>query len=132
VRFFTLTCLISIAVLSGCAHGRSPRTKLTIRAVNSSVGRAVFHLECEPPGGDLPRPERACTALARNPDLVTRPEPFVCPGGRFSWWDITIRGRLDGKQIERSFSTCWTPQMATLGRFGMTWQVLQRHLEGNL
>jgi hypothetical protein len=60
--------------------------------------------------------------------LVTQPKPFVCHGGPFSWWDVTISGRLDGKQIHRAFSTCWTPQMATLGRLGMSDRVLQNHL----
>ena len=34
----------------------------------------------------------------------------------------------DGKAIDRTFSTCWTPQMETIGRFGMSWAVLQKHL----
>ena len=56
------------------------------------------------------------------------PKPFVCAGGTFSWWDVTISGRLNGKPIHRAFSTCWTPQMATLGRLGMSWDVLRKHL----
>jgi hypothetical protein len=50
-------------------------------------------------------------------------------GGPFSWWDVQIDGRLDGTSVHRSFSTCWTPQMATLGRLGLTWQQLHAHLE---
>jgi hypothetical protein len=104
------------------------RTELTIRAVNTTVGRTEFHLSCKPPGGDLPDPTRACAALAKSPELVTQPKAFICAGGTFSWWDVTIRGWLDGEAIDKKFSTCWTPQMETLGRFGMTWQVLQKHL----
>jgi hypothetical protein len=49
-------------------------------------------------------------------------------GGTASWWDATISGRLDGRAIHRSFATCWTPQMATIGRLGLTWDVLRNHL----
>ncbi len=125
-------CLLLIPSLVGCGSGqgasqKGPATQLTMRAVNSSVGRAVFHLDCEPPGGDLPDPAKACAALAASPDLVTSPKPFTCLGGTFPWWDVTISGRLNGKAIDRAFSTCWTPQMATLGRFGMS-DVLEKHL----
>ena len=132
VRLAALLCLLLIPPLAGCGSSRpgdsAPATQLTLRAVNTSVGRSVFHLDCEPPGGDLPDPARACAALSEAPNLVTSPKPFVCAGGTFSWWDITISGRLNGKAIDRAFSTCWTPQMETLGRFGMSWAVLQKHL----
>jgi hypothetical protein len=91
-------------------------------------GYAVFRIRCAPAGGDLPHPARACANLAADPQLITNPKPFVCAGGTFSWWDVTIRGRMNGKQIQRVFSTCWTPQMATLGRLDMGWKVLQAHL----
>ena len=103
-------------------------TDLTFQAINTSVGRARFHISCGPVGGDLPDPARACAALAANPKLITNPKPFTCVGGTFSWWVVTITGQLNGKSIRRVFSTCWTPQMATLGRLGMTWDVLQAHL----
>jgi len=109
-------------------HRAAAATDLTIRAVNTSVGRAVFHVRCTPAGGDLPHPMRVCAALATDPQLITNPRPFKCPGGPFSGWDITITGRLDRQPIKRVFSTCWTPQMTTLGRLGMSWQVLQKHL----
>src|SRR4051812_49212260 len=97
-------------------------------ALNSFVGRAVFHLSCAPSAGDVPNPSKACAALQQQPRLVTRPKPFVCAGGMFSRWDVTISGRMTGKAIDRSFSTCCTPQMATIGRFGLSWDVLQKHL----
>lgn len=124
-----LLCLGLVVVLAGCGGGGSrPATDLTILAVNFEVGRSSFRLECLPPGGDLPDPVRACAALAAQPQLVTNPKPFGCFGGITSWWDVTIAGRLNGKPIHRAFSTCWTPQMATLGRFGMNATVLQKHL----
>ena len=129
---FALSMLLSLvvaALVAGCGGGRSAAaTDLTMVAVNSNVGRAVFHIACAPNGGDLPNPARACAALAAAPQLVTKPKPFVCIGGTTSWWDITITGRLNEKSIHRAFSTCWTPQMATLGRFKMGGDVLEKHL----
>ncbi len=49
-------------------------------------------------------------------------------GGPTSWWDVTITGRLNSRPINRAFSTCWTTQMATLRRFDMGDNVLQKHL----
>jgi hypothetical protein len=49
-------------------------------------------------------------------------------GGTGSWWDVTISGRFNGKQISRAFATCWTPQMTTIGRLRLGWPVLQKHL----
>jgi len=132
VRLAALFGFFLIPAVAGCGGSQlgdtAPETRLTMRAVNTSVGRSVFHLDCEPPGGDLPDPAGACAALLIKPELVTSPKPFVCAGGTFSWWDITISGRLNGKEVDRAFSTCWTPQMETLGRFGMSWEVLQKHL----
>jgi hypothetical protein len=105
-----------------------PATELTLLAVNPYVGRAVFHLRCAPAGGDLGDPARACAAVAARPQLITRPKPFVCFGGTFSWWDVTITGRLRGRSIHTHTSTCWTPQMATIRRLGLGWQSLRAHL----
>jgi hypothetical protein len=114
--------------LAGCGSGGSSRsTDLTFLAVNTFVGRAAFHLTCSPSGGDLRNPARACAAVAARPQLVTSPKPFVCRGGPTSWWDITITGRLRGRQIRTTTSTCWTPQMAMIGRLGIARQ-LQAHL----
>ena len=123
-----LCCIVALA--AGCGGGRasSAATEITMLAVNSNVGRAVFHVDCAPAGGDLPNPARACAALTASPQLITKPKPFVCIGGTTSWWDVTITGRLNGRPIHRAFSTCWTPQMATLGRFGMGGNVLETHL----
>jgi hypothetical protein len=123
-----LLAFLVAAVLSGCGHQTRAATHLTMLALNTSVGRAEFHLDCAPPGGDLPNATRACAALKKQPQLVTDPKPFTCHGGTFSWWDITISGRLNGDTIRRSVSTCWTPQMATIGRFELSWDVLQKHL----
>jgi hypothetical protein len=124
-----LLAFVMAVLLAGCGHKQAaPATHLTMLALNSSVGRALFHLDCAPLGGDLPNQRRACAALKKEPQLVSNPKPFTCAGGPFSWWDVTITGRLNGTPIRRTFSTCWTPQMATLGQFGMSWDVLQKHL----
>jgi hypothetical protein len=121
-------CLVA-ASLAGCGSGSANRsTHLTLLAVNPSVGRAAFHLTCAPPGGDLGNPARACAALAAHPQLVTNPKPFGCVGGTFSWWDVTITGRLHGRRIHTHTSTCWTPQMEMLRRLGMGWPSLRAHM----
>jgi hypothetical protein len=119
-------CLLGVVFAAGCGQAQpASRTQLTVVALNGWVGRAVFHLLCRPAGGDVPSPAAACAAVARQPQLITRPKPFVCWGS--SWWDITVSGRLDGQPIRRSFSTCWTPQMATIRRLGIA-HVLVKHL----
>lgn len=42
-------------------------------------GRAVFHLRCDPAGGNVADPAKACAAIAAQPSLVTNPQPYV-PG----------------------------------------------------
>jgi hypothetical protein len=130
-----VSLLLMIALLAGCGGSRSgaargsaaPGTRLTILAVNPNLGRAVFHLACEPAGGDLPSPARACGALRDTPSLVTNPKPFICHGGPNSWWDITISGRLRGHVFRSHISTCWTPQMAMIGQLGIN-RSLAAHL----
>lgn len=118
-----------LALALAVSSGGEPRTELTLTATNSSVGRAVFRLRCVPPDGDVPDPAAACAALARNPQLVTNPKPFTCFGGTFSWWDLTIEGRLDGETLAVETSTCWTPQMALIEALGIGSNDLQRNVE---
>lgn len=121
--------VLSLAVLLvGCGRSEQSKTDLTMIALNTSVGRAEFHVRCRPAGGDLPRTEHVCATLASDPRLVTRPQPFTCAGGSFSWWDVTVSGRLNGRPIRRSFSTCWTPQMTLIGKLGLSWNILKAHL----
>jgi hypothetical protein len=120
--------LLVMALAAGCGSGMNlAGTKLTLRAVNPNVGQAVFHLDCRPAGGDVSDPAAACAALERDSKLVTSPQPFTCIGGPSSWFDITISGRLAGKPVHRKFSTCWTPQMATLRKLGLA-NSLRRHV----
>jgi hypothetical protein len=128
VRRTAFLCLVLALPLAACGGSKPRATALTILAVNSSVGRSVFHLACGPARGDVPDPARACAALADTPQLITQPTRFVCAGGTFSWWDVTVTGTFESKPIRRFFSTCWTPQMATIGRLHLGWAVLQKHL----
>ena len=124
----TALCVLGVALGAGCGHAQpASRTQLTVVALNEWVGRAVFQLECAPAGGDVPHAAAACAAIARQPQLITQPKPFVCSGGPDSWWDITVVGRLNGRPIRSSFSTCWTPQMATIRRLGLQ-KALLKHL----
>lgn len=123
------SAIVVLAVLlAACGSSDRSQTTLTMVALNTTVGRAEFHLRCGPRGGDLPQPERACAALASDPRLLTESRPFVCAGGPFSWWDVTVTGRVAGQPVTRNFSTCWTPQMTLIGRLGLSWKVLQAHL----
>ena len=42
-------------------------------------GRALFHLKCDPAGGNVADPTKACAAIAAQPSLVTNPKPYL-PG----------------------------------------------------
>jgi len=120
--------LFLLPAAAGCGSAMNlSGTKLTLTAINPNVGRAVFHLDCGPNGGDLSDPSSACSALGHDPKLVTSPQPFTCLGGPSSWFDMTISGRLAGKPVHRKFSTCWTPQMATLGKLGLA-RSLESHV----
>src|SRR5579875_100015 len=120
--------LALVVVAAGCASGKNlSGTRLRLTALNPWVGMAVFHLDCGPPGGDVADPAAACGALARDPQLVTSPTPFDCFGTTTSWFHVTISGRLAGAPLHRTFSTCWTPQSATLDKLGLA-DTLGRHV----
>jgi hypothetical protein len=128
MKRLALGLLLLLLALTGCGSNMNlAGTKLTLTAVNANVGQAVFHLDCDPAGGDVSDPAAACSALGRDPKLVTSPQPYTCIGGTTSWFDMTISGRLAGKPVHRKFSTCWTPQIATLRKLGLA-NSLGRHV----
>ena len=128
-RFALALGLFVLPAAAGCGDSgmNLAGTKLILTAVNPNVGQAVFHLDCGPAGGDVMDPAAACSALGHDPALITAPQPYTCIGGTFSWFDMTISGRLAGKPVHRKFSTCWTPQMATLKKLGLA-SSLGRHV----
>ena len=91
--------------------------KLTVLAVGENGGRALFHLRCDPAGGDVAQPAKACAAIAAQPSLVTHPKPFLCSGPGV--WYFTITGRLNGKAVRYGGESCWTPQMALIDKLGL-------------
>lgn len=121
--------LFLVLAAAGCgSSGMSlTGTKLTLRAINPDVGLAIFHLDCGPTGGDVSDPAAACSVLGRDRKLVTAPQPYTCLGGPTSWFDMTISGRLAGKPVHRTFSTCWAKGMPTLDKLGLT-SSLMRHV----
>jgi hypothetical protein len=121
---------LTLSTAAGHADGgqSTPSTSVRIVALNASVGRAVFHLDCAPTGGDLPDPSTACAALDQRPELVTRPEPAICRGGPGSHWAVRISGWLHGQAIRQAFETCWSLRMPMIEQFGLTWAVLRSHL----
>ena len=123
-----ISLALLLLALTGCGSRMNlAGTKLTLTAINPNVGQAIFHLDCEPLGGDVSDPAAACAALGRDPKLITSPKPFTCIGSTTSWFDMTITGRLGGKPVKRKFATCWTPQMATLDKLGLA-RSLGRHV----
>jgi hypothetical protein len=125
---FVLGCGAANAQSGWRAGSSTSGTKLTMVALNADVGRAVFHLSCAPPGGDIPDPSRACAALDLQPELVRSPQPAVCRGGPGLHWYVTISGWLNGQPVHESFTTCWLLSMPTIREFGLSWDVLEKHL----
>src|SRR6266576_1994153 len=91
-------------------------TSLKVVATNQFGGHAVFHLRCDPASGNVPDPVKACAAISAQPSLVTKPKPFLC------WataWRFTILGRMNGRPVHTKVLSCWTPQMALIGKLGL-------------
>src|SRR5881275_1385378 len=57
--------------LRGLGSATPLPAKLTVLAVGENGGRALFHLRCDPAGGDVAQPAKACAAIAAQPSLVT-------------------------------------------------------------
>jgi hypothetical protein len=91
--------------------------KLTVLAVLDGGGRALFHLRCDPAGGDVAQPAKACAAIAAQPSLVTHPKPFVDLGNNGAYFTIT--GTLNGKPVHFSGESDWTPQMELITKLGL-------------
>jgi hypothetical protein len=103
--------------LSAPASVAAVPAKLTVLAVGDNGGRSVFHLRCDPAGGDVADPARACAAIAAQPSLVTDPKPFYDGGDNGAYFTIT--GRLNGKPVHFSGESDWTPQMQLIDKLGL-------------
>lgn len=91
--------------------------RLTVLAVRDNGGRAIFHLRCDPAGGDVADPAKACAAIAAQPSLVTDPKPFYDGGNNGAYF--TIAGRLNGRPVHFSGESDWTPQMQLIDKLGL-------------
>jgi hypothetical protein len=122
-RALTLAGLVGAALLAavstGCGGHAAKNTALELVATGFS-SKAVFRLRCDPPGGDIAHPARACAALKENPDALLHPTPFIC---QFGSWDIKISGRFKGRAVNVKTNTCWTPQMELIKRLGIAHQL---------
>jgi hypothetical protein len=92
-------------------------------ALGPKGGRALFHLRCDPAGGNVAQPARACAAIAAQPSLVTDPKtslnwtPNEMPGPD---WYFTITGRLNGKPVHFSGAAPWMTQIPLIDKLGLT------------
>jgi hypothetical protein len=91
--------------------------KLTVLAVGDNGGRALFHIRCDPAGGNVADPAKACAAIAAQPGLVTHPKPYYDLGN--NGWYFTISGRLNGQPVHFRGESDWTPQMALISKLGL-------------
>lgn len=103
--------------LSGRGSVASVPARLTILAVGENGGRSLFHLRCDPAGGDVADPSRACASIAAQPSLVTSPKPFYDGGSNGAYFTIT--GRLNEKPVHFSGESDWTPQMELIDKLGL-------------
>ena len=128
-----LVALIAVAViaagtvlgveLQGLGSVAQVPANLTVLAVGNEgmtgqVGqRALFHLRCDPAGGNVAQPARACAAIAAQPSLVTHPKPVYNFGG--DSWYVTITGSLNGKPVHVGVGGDWMTQMALIRKLGL-------------
>ena len=135
-RALLLIPLVVVVALVGCGEDHSGETQLTMVVTQSSLGRdsrAVFNLSCQPPRGDFPSPARSCTAVEKNPKIVTDTKSRVaaCLGVVIAEDRVTIRGWIDGRSVRSDFTTdCGWDYSMPLVRAGLygafVYQALQR------
>jgi hypothetical protein len=95
----------------------SPPTSLSIRETGGLAGSIRYSLTCEPAGGTLPHPTRACRALATHPELLTPVPPgtpFPCPFGQPSF---AISGRYAGRAVDVAYAACTSGQGPVASRW---------------
>jgi hypothetical protein len=105
--------LAAVLLSSGCAGADGP-TSLTLRA--EQLGRSVSYvLRCDPPGGDVPRPDVLCTALDDDSRLLrTLPPPpretrngrVVVHGCLVGVPSFAVVGTYRGADVDARFSAC--------------------------
>jgi hypothetical protein len=122
--------------LVGCGEDHSGETLLTMVVTQSSFGRdsrAVFHLSCQPPRGDFPSPARSCTAVKKNPKIVTDTKSMVrvCFGVVIAEDRVAISGWIDGRSVRSDFTTdCGWDYSMPLVRAGLYGAFVYQALRG--
>lgn len=110
------TCLLwligTFVALMGCGYDvgsdeseASAATELTITVWPSGRGGAQreWTLRCDPPGGTLPEPARACSALSAEL-LKPVPPETICTQIYGGPQVARVRGRLEGRPVDAEFS----------------------------
>jgi hypothetical protein len=90
---------------------------LSIRETGGVAGSIRYSLTCDPAGGTLPHPARACRALATSPELlapVAPGTPFPCPFGQPSF---AIAGRYAGRAVDVAYVACTSGQGPVAARW---------------
>lgn len=123
-RPLALVALIGAALLAavvfGCGGHSTKKTSLTLVADNRLGSKAVFHLRCDPAGGDIADSLRACAMLDKFPNSLLHPTPFICHA---DYWHLAITGDFKGRSVNVETDTCWTPQMKLIDHFGIATQL---------
>lgn len=110
-----------VAILAGCGGRSSGSTSLKLVADSGWGSKAVFHLRCDPAGGDIAHPARACAALKKYPNVLLHPTPAWNYGGND--WDIVISGRFEGRSVNIKTATSWTADMPLIRQLGIANQL---------
>ena len=116
----TFIGVVLLVAATGYGGHAAKKTALRVVADNGLGNKAVFHLRCDPPGGNFAHPAHACAALEENPDALLSPEPSSCSAGT---WTIAIGGRFEGRTVNVKTTMCWTSQMELINLLGISTQL---------
>ena len=84
----------------------------------------VTTLECDPPGGDHPAAEEACSVLAGNPDLLEPvPDDVMCTQQFGGPEQAAVRGIFQGEEVDMRYSRANGCEIARWERLAPVFQV---------
>jgi hypothetical protein len=117
---------LTVLVVGETGFGRG-----TIASANG--GRALFHLKCDPAGGNVADPAKACAAIAAQPSLVTHPKPYpvtgpitvvchfhpakLCPAN--GPWYFKITGSVNGKPVHFGGGGMFGTEVGLVDKLGL-------------
>jgi hypothetical protein len=114
------------ASLAGCG-GRDGETQLRLDTERwdeaaYDVVDVHFTLTCDPPGGTVPDPERACETLEEHPEMTDPPElTGTCAGDLGIPPSVSVTGTFRGRRVDVGVRSCDAPQLR--GRAATLWLV---------